>query len=149
MIDATHIGATFPPFVYEVERGQIRAFAAALGDPSPLYRDVAAAQAAGYPDLPAPPTFATRFGLWANPTLIARLEELGAPYIRMLHGEQTYTYYAPICAGDVITAVSRIAEIRQREGGSGPLTLLTLETTFTNQRGEPVGAEQMVVVVRG
>ena len=52
-------GRSFPPSEpYEVSRVKIAEFAQAIGDPSPLCRDREAAQAAGYPDVIAPPTFA-------------------------------------------------------------------------------------------
>lgn len=145
---ATPIGTTFAPAHHVVEREHIRAFAAALGDANPLYHDVATAHAAGYPDLVAPPTFATRWGLWANRQWLAELDRLGWPLIRMLHGEQEYHYHAPVFAGDQITAVIQITAIKQTSGSAGRLTLLTLETTYTNQHGVQVVSERMVVVVR-
>ena len=38
-------------------RGRLRFFAKAIGETDPVYTDDAAARDAGYPDLPAPPTF--------------------------------------------------------------------------------------------
>ena len=58
-INRDYLGRTFAaPEPYEVSRVKIAEFADAIGDPNPLYRDRAAAQAAGYPDVIAPPTFA-------------------------------------------------------------------------------------------
>lgn len=141
-------GTTFPPVTYEVERGQIRALARVLGETNPVYHDVAAARAAGYPDLPAPPTLPTCFGLWPNEAVLARLEELGAPYLRMLHGEEEYEYLAPFFAGDTLIATMLIADVQQRQARSGPLDLITLQTTFTNQHGAEVCVQRLVVVVR-
>ena len=39
------VGHALAPTTFEVERGKIREFAAATGDPNPIYRDRAAAQA--------------------------------------------------------------------------------------------------------
>ena len=52
------VGTQYPPFTVAVERRWIRTFARAIGDDDPVAHDVAAARAAGYSDLAAPPTFA-------------------------------------------------------------------------------------------
>ena len=57
-INKDYLGRTFPVTdPYEVSRVKIAEFAGAIGDPNPVYRDRGAAQAAGYPDVIAPPTF--------------------------------------------------------------------------------------------
>ena len=38
-MDAGAAGKTFPPYEFHVERGKIREFADAIGDPNPIYRD--------------------------------------------------------------------------------------------------------------
>ena len=58
MLDKSLIGRESEPVVHDVEKGAIRRFAEALGDPNPIYVDEEAARAAGYPALVAPPTFA-------------------------------------------------------------------------------------------
>ncbi len=61
MLDPAFVGRTYPrPPVYEVGREKIREFADAIRDDNPVYRDPAAAQALGYRDVIAPPTFADR-----------------------------------------------------------------------------------------
>src|SRR5690242_10561939 len=57
-VNTDYVGRTYPASEpYEVSRVKIAEFAAAIGDRNPLYRDRAEAQAAGYPDVIAPPTF--------------------------------------------------------------------------------------------
>ena len=58
MIDKKHIGRTTKPQTVDVEKGRLRFFAKAIGETDPVYTDEAAAKAAGYKSLPAPPTFA-------------------------------------------------------------------------------------------
>jgi acyl dehydratase len=149
MISAEYVGRSFAPRSHPVEREHIRRLAAAVGEQSPLYHDVAAAQAAGLPDLPAPPTMATAYGLWASPELLGELAELGAPLPRLLHGEQSYAYHAPVYAGDTLTSVTTIVGLEQKRGQAGPFELLTLETRLHNQRGELAIVDRLVVVVRG
>lgn len=143
MIDPSHIGATFPPFSYEISRVKIDELATATGDSNPVYHDLAAAQASGFLDLPAPPTLPTLFSFWAHPPLLNRLAEIGANLARVLHTEEEYEYLAPICAGDTVTGTMRIANVRSRRG----MDLVYLETTYMNQRGETaVLARSMLIV---
>jgi acyl dehydratase len=149
MIHADALGRTFGPYTYPVERERIRQLAAAIGESDPRYHDVAAARAAGLPDLPAPPTLATCYGLWANPALLDDLAAIGAPLPRLLHGEQVYAYHAPLFAGDTLTSTTTIVGLEQKRGQSGPFERLTLETSLRNQRGELAIVDRLVVVVRG
>lgn len=57
MIDRKWIGHELPPSVLPIERSRLQFFAKAIGETDPVYTDAAAARDAGYPDLPAPPTF--------------------------------------------------------------------------------------------
>ncbi|NTU83665.1 MAG: MaoC family dehydratase [Chloroflexales bacterium] len=149
MIDPSNLGRAFGPYHVAVEREHVRQLAATLGEMDPRYHDVEAARAAGLPDLPAPPTLPTRYGLWANKPLLADLDAIGAPLPRLLHGEQHYSYLAPIFAGDTLTASPSIVGLERKAGQSGPFELLTLETRWRNQRGEEAVVDRLVVVVRG
>ena len=61
MPDASFVGKALPPSApYRVGREKIREFALAIGEGASVCLDVAAARAAGHPDLVAPPTFASR-----------------------------------------------------------------------------------------
>jgi len=58
-INREFAGRVFPASEpYQVSAVKIAEFAAAIGDDNPLYRDEAAARAAGHPGIIAPPTFA-------------------------------------------------------------------------------------------
>ena len=57
MLDKTLIGRESESLVVEVERGAIRRLADAVGDQNPFHSDEAAARAAGFASLLAPPTF--------------------------------------------------------------------------------------------
>jgi acyl dehydratase len=145
MIDKKHISMELPTVVWPVERGRLLAFAKAIGEQRPEYVDDAAARAAGHRGLLAPPTF--WFGAQFDAgTLTQMLAALEVPIERVLHGEQSFTYGAPVCAGDVLTLQSRVADIVDKKGGK--MELITQRTTVTNQRGEAVGEISAVLVVR-
>jgi len=55
-----------------------------------------------------------------------------------LNGGMEVEYGEPMRPGDVITAVSRLAEYREREGRLGLMLFTVIEDTWTNQRDELV-----------
>jgi acyl dehydratase len=145
MIDRKFIGAALPAAVFDIEKGRLRFFAKAIGETDPIYTDEAAAKAAGYPSLPAPPTFIFAAELDAN-TLMSAVTEMGVNLQRILHGEQQFTYHAPICAGDTITVESTFTDIYDKKNGA--LEFLVKESTVTNQHGTHVADMRCVIVVR-
>ena len=145
MLDKAFIGLQTKPRSVEVEKGQLKFFAAATGETDPVYFDETAARAAGHPALPAPPTFLFCLGTMA-PDEENVLQKLGVDIGRVLHGEQQFTYLKPIYAGDAITLTTRISDIYDKKGGA--LDFIVQDTTAENQNGEPVGATRTVIVVR-
>ncbi len=145
MIDRRHIGMTLRPSVLDIERGRLRFFAQAIGERDPIYTDEVAARAAGYPDLPAPPTFLFAAELDGQ-SITAMLDDLGVALNRILHGEQQFTYLAPVCAGDTVTVASRVSDIYAKKGGA--LEFIVKDSTVTNQFGVKVAEMRSVIVVR-
>jgi acyl dehydratase len=144
-INRDYLGRTFSGGEpYEVSRVKIAEFADAIGDPSPLYRDRAAAQAAGYPDVIAPPTFAIVISMASSARVVAD-PGLGLNYAMVVHGEQRFEYARQIVAGDVVTAESTIADIRQ----AGRNVLLTARTEIRTVGGEHVCTAHNTLVERG
>ena len=139
------VGKNYPPFTVPVDRQWIAAFADAIADPNPIYRDEAAARAQGFAGIPAPPTFGFAVVMKANQSFMV-LEELGVPKTRAMHAEQGFEYAAPILAGDVITGRQRVAEQYDKKGGA--LTFLVSEFDLRNQRDETVVTLRTTVVVR-
>jgi acyl dehydratase len=127
-------GRSFPPSEpYEVSRVKIAEFAQAIGDLSPLCRDQAAAQAAGYPDVIAPPTFAIVITMASSGHAMAD-EDLGLDYSMVVHGEQRFSHARPLHAGDVVVAQTTITDITPRR----TMTMLTTRTDITTTGGEHV-----------
>ena len=145
MIDKKWIGHQFEPAEMVLERGRLRFFAQAIGETNPVYSDVAAAQAAGYVDLPAPPTFLFGAELEAG-TLETLLTTLEVPIAKILHGEQGFSYHRPACAGETITVRSRITDIYDKKGGKLEFVLKTSEARNADQ--ELVAEMRTSLVVR-
>jgi len=143
MLDKSLIGRESEPVVHDVEKGAIRRFAEALGDPNPIYVDEEAARAAGYPALVAPPTFAA--ALIVNERFRSSLE-LGTRVL--LHSEQLFDYGRPILAGDRITVKTRVADVQDRAGASGPMDILVLEDEGRDAQGALAFRAREVFVLR-
>ena len=145
MLDRQYIGHTMPKFSAMVEKGRLRFFAKAIGETDPVYTDEAAAQAAGHPGLPVPPTFLFCLEMESpDPAAIRNL--LGLDYRRLLHGEQGFTYHRMAYAGDVLSFEQRIEDIYDKKGGA--LDFVLRKTRVTNQRGEHVADLRTVTVQR-
>ena len=144
-INPDYVGRTYElSEPYEVSRVKIAEFAAAIGEPSPLCRDREAAQAAGYPDVIAPPTFAIVISS-ASGAKITTDPGLGVNYAMIVHGEQSFTHSRPLHAGDVVVAQSTIESIRQVRN----LTTLGTVTQIRTVDGEHVCTARSVLVERG
>ena len=144
-VNPDYLGRTFPATAaYEVSRVKIAEFADAIGDPNPVFRDTAAAQAAGYPDVIAPPTFPIVIAMASSGIAVAD-PGLGLNYAMVVHGEQRFEYSRPLHAGDVVTAQSTISGIR----AVGSITMLTTETQVRTTGGEHVCTSYATLVERG
>lgn len=145
MIDRKWIGHELPPSVLTIGRDRLAFFAKAIGETDPVYTELAAARDAGYPDLPAPPTFL--FAAEMDSGAITQLcERIGLPMPKLLHGEQGFTYHRPACAGDTITVHSRVEDIYDRKNGA--LEFVVKHSRAVDQHGGLVAEMRTVLVCR-
>jgi acyl dehydratase len=144
-LDAGLVGRSYPPSaVYEVGREKIAEFATALGDPDPVYRDPAAARAAGHPDVIAPPTFAIVLSLGAG-NVVLDDPDVSIDYSRVVHGEQRFAHHRPIRAGDRLVATASIDAVKTVAGND----MLTTRVDLATEDGEPVCTTRSMLVARG
>lgn len=119
-----------------VERGAIRRFAEAIMAPNPLYTDQEYAQKSRFGTLIAPPTFVImppRGGFKiTGPT--EGFPKVEIPGIRRgVNAGNEVEFFRPVRLGDVISQKTRVVDIYEREGRSGPLAIVVYETIFKNQ----------------
>lgn len=145
MIDKKWIGYELSASVLPIERSRLQFFAKAIGETDPVYTDVEAAQAAGYADLPAPPTFLFAAELDSG-VVFKLLDQLEIPIAKLLHGEQGFVYHRPACVGDTITVRSTIEDIYDKKNGA--LEFVVKTSRASNQHGELVAALRAVLVCR-
>lgn len=142
--DKGKLGARYE-FDWVVERGKIAEFVEAVDNHDPVCRDPEAARQKGFRDIVAPPTFTTVPVMWSG-TLLKAFDDLGVPLSRIMHAEQSHEFFIDIYPGDVLHGTMEIKSIVEREGKSGLMEFVLLETTFTNQRRELVAKEAILIV---
>ena len=138
------VGRELATITTTIERGRLRFFAEATGQTDPIYSDPDAAMAAGFPDLPVPPTFL--FGLKLEQSdPFEWIDELGIDMRFVLHGTQRFDYHAMVFAGDELQLSQRISEVYEKRGGA--LEFVTVEAEVT-RGGDAIATLAETLVVR-
>ncbi len=122
------IGIESKPVTRDIDRGVIRLFAQAIGDPNPLFNDETGARKTRFAGMIAPPTFCR--------TLIkGHLLKLDMPNLpkRLLDGGSHWKYFEPIRPGDRITVVTKLTDLRETDGRAGTMVFTVVENRYTNQ----------------
>ena len=146
-VNADFVGRTYPPLPpYPVGAAKIREFAEAIaagGPVDPVHVDREAAVAAGYRDVIAPATFAVILAQACDKPFFVD-PEAGIDFTRVVHGEQRFTHHRPLTAGDDVTGVLHVDQVRE----AGGHTMVTTRAELT-VGGEPVCTSTSTVVIRG
>ncbi|HTY54146.1 MAG TPA: MaoC family dehydratase N-terminal domain-containing protein [Candidatus Binataceae bacterium] len=148
MADKSLIGKTAAPFTMPIEWGKVREFARAIRDRNPAYFDpeLARKECGG---IPIPPTFLMTSAFWQASSAqdAGAALDFGFDTRRILHGEQEFEFYQPIFVGDVLTGVTRVADLYEKEGGrGGKMTFAVVETEYTNQKGEKIALARFTLI---
>lgn len=144
-ISPSVVGKVLPQVNVTVDADRLRFFAEAIGETSSVYIDLEAARAAGYPDLPLPPTLL--FGLELNgPAAFDWLIEAGVDLRRVLHGEQEFRYHSMAFAGEELTLNAVVTDLYEKKGGA--LEFLVKETEVTRTDGSAVASLKSVTIVQ-
>jgi acyl dehydratase len=129
---------------YLVGREKIREFAHAVKSVNPLNLDVFAAQAAGYGDIIAPPTFAVVIQERSLATVLAD-PEADIDFSRVVHGDQRFVHVRPIVAGDELTSVLSVASVKFVAN----LSMITFNTEIFDATKQLVCTAISTLIVRG
>ena len=129
---------------YLVGREKVREFSSAVFSTSAINFDTAAANAAGYADVVAPPTFAVVVQERTLAQLLAA-PDAGIDFSRVVHGDQRFSYTRPIVAGDELIARLTVSSVKTL----GPHSLVTAESVITDSAGAHVVTAISTLVVRG
>lgn len=137
------VGRVFPSTApYLVGREKVREFARAVFAEDSQHHDPAAAQALGYTDVVAPPTFPIVIQDQTLQQLLAEPDS-GIVLSRVLHAEQRFSYTRPIVAGDELTGTLSVTGIRTMGGNA----MVTSEAEITDAAGAHVVTATSVLLV--
>ncbi|GAA5202464.1 FAS1-like dehydratase domain-containing protein [Microbacterium jejuense] len=137
------VGRDFAPTPpYLVGREKVREFARAVFADDPQHTDPVAAQALGYADVVAPPTFAIVVTEATLQQLLSQPDS-GIVLQNVLHAEQKFRYTRPIVAGDELTATLSVTGIR----AMGAAAMVTSESEITDAAGTHVVTTTSVLLV--
>lgn len=106
--------------------------------------DVFAAQAAGYGDVIAAPTFAVVIQERSLATVLAD-KEADIDFSRVVHGDQRFIHVRPIEAGDELTSILKVSSVKTL----GAHSMVTFETQIFDADKDLVCTAISTLVVRG
>jgi hypothetical protein len=143
-----------------VERAPITSFARAVGDDDPVYRNAEVARAAGFADVPAPPTFGFSIQSWgrweelqpddqpeSNP-MVEVMSTLMASGGIVLHGEQEFVYHRPLVCGQRLQFEGIVRDVYQKVSGDKTMTFMVIEDTYRDDDGNVVLTSTMNLLHR-
>lgn len=139
-----------------LERDALRRFVQAIMDRDPLYYDEALAKGTKYGGLVAPPLYPVHAfrapaggpdpldllhddpdadGSGGNDGLFFGLAPIESPFKRLLNGGNEIEFYRCLAVGERCVAKARYADVRLKQGKSGAMLLVTIETEFSTESG--------------
>jgi acyl dehydratase len=135
------IGTESPALTTEIEAGAIRKFTEAIGDSNPLYRDKLFAEKSPYGSIIAPPTFLR--------SLEIKLVEVPgtASLENLLDAGSEWEYFGPVHAGDLITAITLLVDLKERSSKAiGQMLMISYETSYKDHSGTLVARQRSTFI---
>lgn len=168
---AEYVGMRGEPLVatMPLERDTLRRFAQAIMDTDPLYYDGAYAATTRYGGLVAPPLYPVHAfrpapggddpldALRANPNadgsggndgVFFGLKPIASPFKRLLNGGNEIEFNRCLAVGEKAVARARYADIQLKQGKSGSLLLVVIETEFRTEAGELLLVNRQTLIWR-
>jgi acyl dehydratase len=140
-----------------LDRKDIVRFAVATGETNPIHFDPAAARAAGFADVVAPPLFhvSLRTSVF-NLVPADQLHDEGTPlrdipplaFSQAMAGESAAELYRPFVAGDDVTCSRVVEAISTKQGRSGALTFVRFRYEYTGADEQPIAVENFTRIFR-
>ena len=118
---------------FKVDQTKIEAFSAAIGDDNEYIKQ-------GF----ASPTFLISIQMSAMEVALFD-PELGLDYSKVVHGEQSFEYKKSVKAGDELSFVSTIEDIKSKVGND----FITIRSDVTDSLGNEVATLKATLIARG
>ncbi len=152
-----------------LERDTLRRFVQAIMDTDPLYLDVEYAKGTKYGNTVAPPLYPVHAfrpalggkdplalvqqdpdadGSGGNDGVFFGLKPIESPFKRLLNGGNEIEFFRCLGVGERCVANARYADVRLREGKTGALLLVTIETTFSTDTGDKLLVNRQTLIWR-
>ena len=152
-----------------LERDTLRRFVQAIMDHDPAYYDEEYAAKSKFDGLTAPPLYPVHaFRLPADTPdpldVVSRdpsadgtagimgvafgLPPIDMPYRRLLNGGNEIEFFRSLRVGERAVAKPRYVDVTLKEGKSGHMLLVTIETRFTTESGEPLLINRQTLIWR-
>lgn len=121
------------PDYFEVGREKIREFALAVKNDHPAHFNEAAAAAAGYPSVAAPPTFLAVAGRRVQLEIFTKFN-IPINIARVFHRDQKFTFHRPILAHDRLFFETYLDSVLESHG----TVIAEIRSEVTDAQGNPV-----------
>lgn len=136
------VGTQDKPIVTEVEKGFIKKYLEAVGDNNPLWQDPSYARQGPYGTPVAPPYIICGANMMGS-----LLPNIPRPREKVLDGGAEWEFLLPINSGDTISAITRLANITERElKGLGKAVFFIFETTHINQKKQTIAKSNATII---
>jgi len=138
----------------KVTSRDIQRFAQAIGATDPVHFDEEYARSTRHGTIVAPPLFCQ--ALTFEEVSPDRLPADGSPLElcvpipaeRTVGGSSDYTVHRLVRAGETITVTSQLKDVYAKQGKSGLLYMVVVETRFDDASGAPVASETATYIKR-
>ena len=126
------IGRRSEAVLNHVEKGAVKKFAKAIGDPNPLYVDERAAAESGCGRVISPPTFPRTFDY-------GEIEGLGTAGVGLIHGEHRIRYEErPLFVEEEVLCHALLRDYYEKERSGGLLGFLIIEYVGETSEGRRI-----------
>jgi len=133
-LNLAFLNRSYPSFeTFKVDQEKINAFSDAIGDHNDYVKQ-------GY----ASPTFLISIQMGAMEVALFD-PELGLDYSKVVHGEQSFEYKKPVKAGDELSIVSTIEDIKSKVGND----FITIRSDVKDAAGNEVATLKATLIARG
>lgn len=123
-----------------IERGIVKRFVEAIGDPHPIYIDEEVGLKSIYGKNIVPPTF---------PRVLdyGEIKGLKLPENGLIHGEQRYYYERPLFVDEEINCFSEVKSYVEKKGSNGRIGILEIINYGEDQEGKLIFTEEMLTII--
>ncbi|HEV7677134.1 MAG TPA: MaoC family dehydratase N-terminal domain-containing protein [Candidatus Dormibacteraeota bacterium] len=135
MPDSSHVGRRYSAPGMEIDGERAARFATAIAGSDPVSEPGA-----------IPPTYAAVYLMFPALGQVFGDAEVGINLAGLIHGEQSFTFHAPVAAGDVVDSEATISSVDVKRG----MTFVGVDMESTRQGdGTPVCSGHALLIIRG